>query len=160
MGGMEPRAAADRHSDVVRRSRWVLPSAMLLMAVNACTGDDGPSAEERSNDGVVASDAVEGDAGRTVVLTGMRARDAFIRGRLTTVGNCAGIEGSPVIWPTGTVAIGESPLVLRIPGLGEVRAGERLQGHASILDAATDNLSVEVPESCGTTRVVVFGVEP
>jgi len=148
--------------------RQVQVMVLLLAAwlpLSACADDaDSPNAEPINPASSAVSDSgptrsETNELTRTVVLTGMSARDAFVRGRLTTVGNCAGIGDSPVIWPRGTVAVEESPLVLQIPGIGEVRVGDRLQGHASILDASTDYLSVEVPKSCGTTKVIVFGVE-
>lgn len=94
--------------------------------------------------------------GRTVVLTGMSPRTARVEGPLTRVGVCAGIGGAPAIWPEGTVVVGESPLVLRIPGLGKVKVGDQLQGAASLLDPATDYLSVDIPKSCLTSEVIVF----
>jgi len=86
-------------------------------------------------------------------------RDAIVSGPLARVGDCAGIGDVVAAWPLGTKVVSESPLTLRIPGLGAVSAGESLTGGGGGFDAAIDRVGFEVPASCGTTEVVTFRVE-
>jgi thiol-disulfide isomerase/thioredoxin len=86
-------------------------------------------------------------------------RDALISGPLSLVGNCAGIGDAVAVWPQGTTIAQERPLVLDIPGLGTVDAGEQLTGAGGNFDTATDDVPLRLPRSCQTTTGVTFRLE-
>lgn len=110
---------------------------------------------------VMAAVDRQSGGGETVLLlkAGEGGRDAIVTGPLTLVGTCVGIGDHVALWPQGTKIVDEFPLVLSVPGLGEVRAGETLAGAGGYFDTAVDDVSVDVPDSCGTSKVVDFRVE-
>lgn len=86
-------------------------------------------------------------------------RDAIISGPLSLVGNCAGIGDAVAVWPKGTTVAQERPLVLDIPGLGTVKAGDELTGAGGNFDTAADEVPLRLPQSCQTTTGVTFRLE-
>jgi hypothetical protein len=138
-------------------------SALLTFGATSCgeaqsTPPELASAAEESQPREVTA-AATGEPGATKVLVMAGGRDAIVSGPLTRVGDCAGIGDAVAAWPLGTKVVSESPLTLRIPGLGAVSAGESLKGAGGVFDAAIDQVGFKVPTSCGTTEVVTFRVE-
>ncbi len=129
--------------------------AGLVMVLTAACGPGQP------NEDMSASNRVQKDSrdSSTIVLTGSGGRDALIKGRLTMLGDCAGIGDSVAVWPEHTQVLSDSPLVLHVSGLGTVRAGDLLVGGGGVFDTATDRVDVVIPSSCGTTQGVTFRAE-
>lgn len=100
-----------------------------------------------------------------LVLVGERDRggmDALFTGPLTiTEGGCVGGGDATVIWPHGTEVVDEDPLVLRVPGNGLVRLGEKVEvGGGFVFEPSSDGGprelevgGVTVPERCTTGGV-------
>ena len=129
-------------------------AGLALLLTAACAPNEANG--ESSAPSPVQQDSA---APSTIVLTGSGGRDAVIKGRLTMVGNCAGIGESVAVWPENTRVISDSPLALQVPGLGKVRAGDLVVGGGGLFDAATDGVDIVIPSSCGTTQGVTFRVE-
>lgn len=49
------------------------------------------------------------------------------------------------------------PLVVDVPGLGEVREGDEVSGAGGYFEVVSEG--VTIPDSCGTERGVVFRAE-
>lgn len=89
----------------------------LIATLTACGGGEGSV----------------GKAGSTYVLVGAEhggdtVAGVGVGGRVTVVGGCLGIDSGVVIWPYGTKVVGDSPLVIDVPGLGHVSPGDAIQG--------------------------------
>ncbi len=107
--------------------------------------------------GVSDSSAIPGSS--VILLTGGSVHQARVRGALTMVGNCAGINEAVAIWPEGTTVLRESPLELNVPGLGRIHEGEQVDGGGGYFDTDTDDIGIVIPASCDTTEAVTFRPE-
>ena len=79
-------------------------------------------------------------------------RQAAISGPLNLQGDCVSVGSNVAIWPYGTTVISEFPLQIRVPDAGVFTEGEVVTGPGGFFDAATDDVLVQIPDSCGTTR--------
>jgi len=154
---MEPKAVTLRQMGMSRRTKIrLVVSVLAFSSLTACAENPGSNAEGKElNES--ASPAGGNDA--TVLVIAENGWEARVSGELTRVGDCAGIGKQVGVWPPGTKVVSESPFTLRVPGLGEVQAGDELVGAGGYFDAAADDVGIEVPASCGTTRAVVFHVD-
>jgi hypothetical protein len=135
-------------------------SLVLLSAgtLTSCASDDPSDREPSSGPGTVAAEQVSGD---TFVLldSSTLGLDARVSGKVSLVGDCLGIDNTVVLWPAMTQVVSQDPLVVELPNAGRVRVGDTVQGAGGRVDAATHGEGVEVPNSCGTGRVMTFRAE-
>ena len=114
-------------------------------------------------------------SGSTFVLVGAsdearKLPHSTITGRVSIVGDCLGINGAAVdaatvIWPHGTKITADNPLTIEVPGLGNLRVGDGVDGsgdqfvnhrpgqeHLDYLPKGIDR----VPTGCRANQVIAF----
>lgn len=77
-------------------------------------------------------------------------------GAVTIVGTCLGIGDAVVVWPPGTEVESDEPLVVNVPGLGQVGVGDRIEGGADVHDPEDPPDGLKIPEGCRDHRLVSF----
>lgn len=127
------------------RSLLVIAVACVLgLTVSACSAK---GAVVRRGDVVVLVGA-EGDGDN---IAGIR-----FGGQVSLVGACVGIDQVTVIWPHGTEILDEDPVRIEVPGLGQVKVGDRVDGGGDIL--ADDHRPTgidEIPSDCSTSEEII-----
>lgn len=111
--------------------------------------------------GILSACGSDGDvlsADGTHVLVGPTTNsgdDAGISGTVTMDGDCLGIgNGQVIIWPGGTTIVSEDPITIKVPGLGEIGLGDKIDGGGGMTDEPPDG--VDVPSTCPSENLVVF----
>lgn len=105
-------------------------------------------------------DGKEISVGDAHILVGERSSsgmDALGGGTLELVGGCLGASGSVIVWPHGTKVVDDDPLTIKVPDIGKVSLGGKVQlGGGYVLEHSSDDVEpgpykvagVTVPKKC------------
>ena len=124
-------------------ARAMVGGLFALLAMTSCGGDDdrAPGEVLEGDSGKVLVNAEQGDGPSAGVGYG---------GRVELVGDCLGIGGNTIIWPYGTEIVSDGPLVVNVPGEGQVTIGDQVTGGASHYgDNLPDGIGA-IPSGCPT----------
>lgn len=112
--------------------------------------------------GGVASGCSTGDAlgqdGARVVVAGPAdgGDDAQVAGEVRLVDGCLGIDDAVALWPSGTDIVGDDPLTIEVPGVGELQVGDSVRGAGGYTEPGRYDGKPSLPESCSKAPVVFF----
>ena len=126
-------------------ARAMVGGLFALLTMTSCGGDGDRAPGE----------VLEGDSGKVKVLVNAEPDDRPIAGigyggRVELVGDCLGFGGNTIIWPYGTEIVSDDPLVVDVPGEGQVTIGDQVMGGASHYgDRLPDGIDA-IPSGCPT----------
>jgi hypothetical protein len=104
-------------------ARAMVGGLFALLAMTSCGG----------NDDRAPGHLLQGDSGKVLVNAepnGGPMAGVGYGGRVELVGDCLGIGGNTIIWPHGTEIVSDGPLVVDVPGVGQVTIGDQVTGGA------------------------------
>ena len=115
--------------------------------------------------------AEAGDVLRTENATVLVSRptessmDAILEGAVSVKDGCLGVGDNVVIWPPGTTLARRDPLVIHVPGLGQLQVGNhaRLGGGyiqempESPVNLEDSHLGLTVPSDCAKDSIWLAG---
>jgi hypothetical protein len=121
-------------------------AALLTVVVAVCATSCRDSANFVMADGTYVLLAQPGDGGDA----------AEIRGTVTLIGSCLGIDDAIAVWPAETTIVDTDPFTIKVPDAGEVSVGDQVDGAGG--GFSPDDLpdGVVVPDDCDATSVVTF----
>ena len=132
-------------------ARAMVGGLFALLTMTSCGGDGDRAPGE----------VLEGDSGKVKVLVNAEPDDRPIAGigyggRVELVGDCLGFGGNTIIWPYGTEIVSDDPLVVDVPGEGQVTIGDKSWAERPITGtacrtASTPSRPVARPLSTPTT---------
>jgi hypothetical protein len=82
--------------------------------------------------------------------------DAGIRGTVTVIGSCLGIDDAIAIWPAETTVVDTDPFTIKVPDVGEVSVGDQVDGAGGTFTMDDLPDGVVVPDDCDATTAVTF----
>ena len=133
------------------RPRALVGGVLALLMLTSCGGGEGELAPGK---------VLEGGSGKVLVNAEqpegvMDAGEGF-DGRVELVGDCLGIGGNTIIWPPGTEIVSDNPLVVEVPGLGQVTIGDQVTGGADhYVDYLPEGIDA-IPSGCPTGSVFAY----
>jgi hypothetical protein len=119
----------------------------LVVTLTACV--DGASDEVLEAGAVKILVAAPADSGM----------DAMVIGTVAIVDGCLGIGDHVAVWPSGTDVVAEDPLVIDVPGLGEVRVGDDVTGAGGYVQEYGRGDGPALPDECSDAFVVIYRPE-
>lgn len=101
---------------------------------------------------------LEGDGVQVLVGAddGSNMAGVGLGGTVSVVGDCLGMEERVVIWPPGTEIKQDAPLIIDVPGMGDVKVGDHIEGGGKSYEPSQVPDGVELPDGCLSERVFSF----